>query len=314
MVNLSHFRKKITLVTSTITIGIVSTSLVSKWGFQGHRTINRMAVFSLPKEIFTFYKSNLEYITNESTKPDSRRYVDKKEGAGHFIDLEFYDNDSLLNKRWNDIKIMIPEDSLYKHGILPWRIIQFKYLLQHAFEEKDYEEILKYSAELGHYLADAHVPLHTTKNYNGQFTNQKGIHALWETLIVKEILNDIPFFSGKAEYIPNIQTQIKQIILESHSCVSTVLEEEKRLTNEEKIIKYKFEKSNLNHVNYSSEFIRAYDKRLNGMVTKRMLSSIRTISSFWYTAWVDAGQPKLENKTIKHSTTDLENNNEECTH
>ena len=32
---------------------------------------------------------------------------------------------------------------------------------------------MKYSAEIGHYIADAHVPLHANSNHNGQFTNQK---------------------------------------------------------------------------------------------------------------------------------------------
>ncbi len=38
-------------------------------------------------------------------------------------------------------------------------------------------KILKYSADLSHYIGDAHVPLHTTSNHNGQLTNQVGIHA-----------------------------------------------------------------------------------------------------------------------------------------
>jgi hypothetical protein len=32
---------------------------------------------------------------------------------------------------------------------------------------------------------------------------------------------------------------------------------------------------------------------LNGMVERRMRQSIFSIASFWYTAWVNAGQPDL---------------------
>ena len=42
-------------------------------------------------------------------------------------------------------------------------------------------------ADLGHYLADAHVPLHTG-NYSSQRTNQTGIHALWETHNVEHLM------------------------------------------------------------------------------------------------------------------------------
>ena len=50
------------------------------------------------------------------------------------------------------------------------------------------EDVLRTAADLGHYLADAHVPLHTTGNYNGQRTNQTGIHALWETHNVEHLM------------------------------------------------------------------------------------------------------------------------------
>ena len=49
------------------------------------------------------------------------------------------------------------------------------------------DDVLRTAADLGHYLADAHVPLHTTGNYNGQRTNQTGIHALWETHNVEHL-------------------------------------------------------------------------------------------------------------------------------
>ncbi|MGB1318222.1 MAG: hypothetical protein ACPG5W_08450, partial [Flavobacteriales bacterium] len=41
---------------------------------------------------------------------------------------------------------------------------------------------------------------------------------------------------------------------------------------------------------YSEE----YHKRLNGMVERRMRAAIHTIGSYWYTCWVNAGQPNLE--------------------
>ena len=34
---------------------------------------------------------------------------------------------------------------------------------------------------------------------------------------------------------------------------------------------------------------------MNGMVEKQMRASILSIGSFWFSAWVDAGQPTLKN-------------------
>jgi hypothetical protein len=53
--------------------------------------------------------------------------------------------------------------------------------LTRAFKEHDRERILRYSADLGHYIGDAHVPLHCTRNYNGQLSGQHGIHGFWES-------------------------------------------------------------------------------------------------------------------------------------
>ena len=38
-------------------------------------------------------------------------------------------------------------------------------------------KVLFLATDLGHYIANAHVPLHTTLNYNGQLSNQSGFHA-----------------------------------------------------------------------------------------------------------------------------------------
>ena len=43
-----------------------------------------------------------------------------------------------------------------------------------------HSDIRFFSAIIGHYVADAHVPLHAVLNYNGQLTGQTGIHNRWE--------------------------------------------------------------------------------------------------------------------------------------
>ena len=45
---------------------------------------------------------------------------------------------------------------------------------------------------------------------------------------------------------------------------------------------------------YSNAFTLAFNKKLDGRVERRMRLSIQSIASFWYTAWVNAGQPDLK--------------------
>ena len=73
--------------------------------------------------------------------------------------------------------------------------------LTDAFKEKDQAKILKLSAEIGHYIADAHVPLHAHSNHNGQYTGQQGIHGFWESRIPELLAEkEWDFFIGKAAY------------------------------------------------------------------------------------------------------------------
>lgn len=100
-----------------------------------------------------------------------------------------------------------------------------------AFKEKDGAKILKLSAEIGHYIADAHVPLHASSNHNGQLTGQQGIHGFWESRIPELLAEkEWNFFIGKADYIQQPADFIWQRVLESAAAADTVLKYEKELS------------------------------------------------------------------------------------
>ena len=122
--------------------------------------------------------------------------------------------DSLKNYAdFGDYKIWI-DDNFTKHGILPYSLEQTYSRLVTAFENKNYIQILKLSSDIGHYIGDAHVPLHTTKNYNGQLTNQDGIHAFWESRIPELLAEkEFDFLVGGASYIENKKDFFWSVIL-----------------------------------------------------------------------------------------------------
>jgi len=159
------------------------------------------------------------------------------------------------------------------------------------------------SAEIGHYIADAHVPLHASINHNGQLSNQQGIHGFWESRI-PELLADKEwdFFIGKATYISNIHDFIWKRVLESAAAADTVLKYEKELSERFPADKkFAFEERNGVVVKqYSSAYSIAYNKKIDNMVERRMRQSVYAVACFWYTAWVNAGQPDLKNLTIKN--------------
>src|SRR5688572_25347792 len=279
------------------TFGILLWLLLSGWGFFGHQRINRLAVFTLPPAMMRFYKSHITYITEASVNPDRRRYSVVDEAPRHYIDLDHYGDSGLwiMPKFWNDAAGKYSEDTLKTYGIVPWHVNTMYYRLRDAFLMKDPDRILKISAELGHYIADANVPLHTTENYNGQLTGQEGIHGFWESRLPELFSNDYDFFVGKAEYLRNPQEAIWKNIQEAHMNVKFLLAEEKALAEKFKERKYSFETKGRQTVKvYSQEYSKAFHKIMDGMVEHRMKASIKMIGDFWYTAWVDAGQPDLK--------------------
>ncbi len=267
------------------------------WGFHAHRKINFQAVFLLPPQMMMFYKPHIDFIENHATDPDKRRYLIAAEGARHYIDMDHYGSYPFnqLPRKWKEAVDKFGEDTLQAHGIVPWHIQVMLGRLTKAFKEKNFSSILKSSAELGHYIADAHVPLHTSENYDGQLTNQKGIHAFWESRIPELLDKNFDFLIGKAEYIKDPSTYIWQRILESAKASDSVLKFEKELSLKFRPDKKRnYELRNNKRVEQnSSEYTIAYNKMLNGMVERRMRQSVFAIASFWYTAWVNAGQPDL---------------------
>ncbi|MGM0944965.1 MAG: zinc dependent phospholipase C family protein [Bacteroidota bacterium] len=267
------------------------------WGFYAHSLINRMAVYSLPPEMISFYKPHIQYLTEKAVNPDRRRYAVKGEAEKHYIDLDTYGDSALqiLPVFWFDAVEKFGEDSLRAHGIGPWAAYLNLISLTKAMEEKNGEAILRLSADLGHYLGDLNVPLHTTKNYNGQLTGQEGIHGFWESRIPELLAQNFSLWTGKAEYISQPQQAIWLAVAEAHAQVDSVLFFEKELTAQfPEDRKFSFEERNRLTVRvYSREFTEAYAKALDGMVERQMRKSIKMIADFWYTAWINAGQPDL---------------------
>jgi hypothetical protein len=90
--------------------------------------------------------------------------------------------------------------------------------------------------------------------------------------------------------------------LESAKASDSVLLFERELTRSfSDDQKYSFEqRNNVVIRQYSAAFTIAYNNKLDGMIERRMRQSISSVASFWYTAWVNAGQPDLKSLVDQH--------------
>lgn len=269
-----------------------------RWGFYAHRRINRLAVFTIPPELIGFYKKHIVYLTENAINPDQRRYAVDDEAPRHYIDLDVYGDSALqvVPHNWFEAVEKYTEDTLQAYGIVPWHINLMKHLLTRAFEERDLDKILRYSADIGHYIGDSNVPLHTTENYNGQLTGQYGIHGFWESRLPELYADDYDFFVGRAEYVDNVQERAWEAVTAAHLAMDSVLRFEKELSQKfPESKKYSYEERGNSTIRvYSQKYSHAYNQMLNGMVERRMRASIKMVGDIWFTCWVDAGQPDVD--------------------
>lgn len=353
--------KKIILFVVFISIGMGFASKLD-WGFFGHRTINEIACYTLPQELFAFYKPYVTFVKEHAVDPDMRRYALKKEAGRHYIDIDYWGEppfdilprdwptafnkmleisyvngnlDTILLKptrteapdslniyftkhvkpnyfsdEWSfdcallnryfpnveDCRSVIVHDSLTVQGILPYGLYYTYRQLTSAFEKKDVRRVLRHSADIGHYIGDAHVPLHTTVNYNGQLTNQDGIHAFWESRLPElYAMESYDLFSGQADYIADVNTYFWDVIMDTHTYLDSVLLIEQRLRETfPSDQQFCFEERLNRTIRLQCRaFAEAYHDAMDGMVERQMVKSIKAVGSIWYTAWVDAGQPDM---------------------
>lgn len=297
---------------------LASVDLLFAWGAWGHKHINRAAIFSLPDSMRLFYYNHIDFITESAVIPDLRRGVlnDKSETPHHFIDIEDFGNLPLSSfpKTRKEAYAKYDSGFLNKTGYLPWYIESLSEKLTQAFKKRNKSEILFISAEIGHYVADAHMPLHTASNYNGQLSNQKGVHALWESEIPELFGNRYNFKTRDAHYLPDITVATWNMIEQSHSLEDTLLAIEKNLRRSfNKDSMYKKDTSGKNVLSYnepvfSKEYASRFNEAMHGMVDNQLRLSIQDLSDYWYTSWVNAGRPELLSLDDQHLTSQNKKN------
>ena len=284
---------------------IVTAIICSSWGFLGHRTISQLAVYELPPAMRMFFHHNMNEIVKQSVRPDQRRNQDKEEAPKHYIDLELYGDSAAwkMPLKWEDAVKKYGKDSLAHCGYVPYYVITMKNRLTAAFRSGNKDSILFYAIDLGHYISDAHVPLHVSENYDGQLTGQKGLHSLWESMIPEIEIQQYDLRSRhKAHYLKHPERNIWKAIRQSYKLLHDVFEQEKEVTKSfTEGEKYRVQMRNgRESKSYTSAFAKAYSAKLGKTINERMISSANLVADFWYTSWVDAGCPNL-NKAFQSS-------------
>lgn len=286
--------RKLGFTVLIVGIGIISIS----WGFLVHRTTHQLAVYELPDEMLPVFYPAMENLVSNATRPDMRRNQDSMEATRHFIDFEMFGEQAAtkMPMDWNRAVKKYTRDSLLKYGYVPYHVMYMKDKLTQAFRSGNRDSILFYAADIGHYIADAHVPLHTTVNYDGQLTDQKGLHSLWESMIPELEIGKYDLYSAhKATYLKKPSQAIWKALRRAASLVPEMLETEKEVSKgftEQEKFRVQIRRGTESKT-YTTAFAKAYATALAPGINDQLRNSTDLIADFWYTSWVDAGKPDL---------------------
>lgn len=258
------------------------------WGFEAHKFIVSRAIDILPAPLKPFFEANRAFIVERSIDPDLWRNAGfTEEPPNHFLDLDAYGKFPFpdLPRAYDDAVRKHGLDKLRQNGLVPWRTYEMAGRLVRGFEAVPkngpyaHSDIRFFSAIIGHYVADAHVPLHAVVNYNGQLTGQFGIHNRWEDDLFTRHQKQLVISPAALRTIPHERDFIFDTLLESFQLADDVLQADKEAIGERDV--------------YDDTYFETFFAKTRPVLEKRLNDSINAVASMITSAWERAGRPAL---------------------
>jgi len=195
------------------------------WGHVGHHIINYNTILSALPQL-EFFDTWADSLADHASDADNRKSWDPNEAPKHFIDIDSYPEfieSGTIPQDFDSVVAVHGYSFVLDKGILPWAIINTADSLEAAFEINDMHKAMLIAADLGHYIADGHMPLHITKNYNGQNTGQTGVHSRYESNLIEDFQNQIIYDGDSLQYIDNLPDFVFNMIYDNYQYVDSVL-------------------------------------------------------------------------------------------
>jgi len=249
------------------------------WGSTGHRIINTQATDHLPGGMLLFIQDST-FFGQHASDADNRKGSDTAEGPKHYIDLENFSSYDALTLNLDSIVAIYGWPAVKQTGILPWATVRAYDSLVAQLRRGDWTKAPLTAADLGHYVADGHQPLHVTVNYDGQATGNGGIHSRYETGMINLYQSALTIAPESASYVADRFSFVLSYSIAAHAFVDSIL----RADTEAKSASGWSGSSPVPTAYYDALWART------AALTKHQFQRASvTLASLWYSAWVDAG-------------------------
>lgn len=300
----------ISRVTGVIAIAVICVAATdagaARWGYHGHEISGRAAATNLPRALPAFFRTATDQLAYLNPEPDRWRGARSRElneamRYDHYIDLEVVPEDALgAPDRFN--YLMLLQDAGVSHpardaGLLPFRIVELYQRLVVGWrlwrDEHDparrkliEQRIINDAGILGHYVADAANPHHTSVHHNRWaegypnprgFTTEPGFHSRFESQYVGEHIEAadlIPHVNPRPRILRDIRIEVMAHIQRSHSRLERLYE----LDQEER---WGADTRGAAHREFAIE---------------RLVAGANMLRDLWWSAWVESATPEPDRR------------------
>ncbi len=256
--------------------------LLISWGSSGHYKISNNVALSFFQQMAQF-SAWPQYLADHASDADDRKDTDPTEAPKHYIDIDMYasfNTTGRIPQTWDSVVAQNGSSWVINQGILPWATLITYDSLRNAFLHYNWTKAMLFAADLGHYVADGHMPLHITKNYDGQNTGNDGIHSRYESTMIYGYNSQIVYTGDTVRVIPNVNKYVFNYLYKNYQYIDSILAADD----------YAYSLSS----NYSSSTYKAalWNKTRN-LTILMFKNASHALAELIYNAWVEAGSPPV---------------------
>ena len=259
--------------------------VLAGWGSTGHKIINRGGAMELPVEMLGFIQRS-SMLADSASNADNRKSSDPTEAPKHFIDIDDYPEfaSRAVPHSLDSLILKYGSQRVTTDGLLPWAIANAFDSLTAQMQRGAWNKVWSTAADVGHYVGDAHQPLHCTTNYDGQLTGNRGIHSRYETSMIDKYQQSIIIVAGQVTYVESTIDFAFDIIYRSNSYCDSIFQADN----------YAKQVSGWSGSGQEpAAYYTALWAKAGGFTNLVLQRAVDAFASLLYTAWVRAGKPPV---------------------
>jgi hypothetical protein len=267
------------------------------WGSTGHHIINLKAPMHLPDSMGILKADSLYYYQHASDADGKKVPSDTNffaEGPRHFIDIDWYPNFHSLPHDRDSVVALYGWSRVKAEGVNPWATVRELDTLTAELRRGATARAESTMADIGHYVGDAHQPLHCANNFDGQLSGNSGIHSRYETSMINTYQSQIIIHHDSIHYIEKPLDFIFAYILHSNMYVDSIMAADN----------YAKSVSGWNGSGTPpASYYTALWQKTGPFTIDQFQRATVDLASLWYTAWVNAQTPAVIYDTVVTSAT-----------